>query len=704
MFMWSGYTGPHFNVFCDLQPSSGRRLVYQTFPGGIHSGTDFYLNDAGLMIGETTVQQTPFDIAGTPQSSRIRKAAQYASSIDEAVRILTEKNNGLYTNDWPMADAKTNEIAIFLLGTKKWKLWRGAKGDFPGGTSDFYWSVNNAKDIEVRKEYIPDALNQPFDFLFSPSNRDVAMFNFFKQTRGRIDVQAAVNLMASSPVNRPHACDGKVTSGAMAKEMVFMAHFGKTTLREKFPGEHPRVPQLPDGVPHLTLGYSVFSPKLFASALAKPAPEAPAAARPAADFSGLASSLPYPQARLWSNTVFPATDAENWFVSASAAYQRLLRNLPEETAAAAGSLRDGLAAANSQLLFITGREGRRSALEGARAYDSFGFSAVPRIRGLFLLHQLRLYLGNDRFASFMKLLHERFREKPLANAMFSDLLQKGVGLPGLRGFVDQWLRRSDLPAPKVSARRVAPAAENGKWRVLLEIEQPAGSAYHFLTTVAVETAKKTHWRVVEVPAAGPVAALELGDKPLGLLFNAGADLAVENPRFYTYANFSDNYSDNFADTWIVYGTGRQIEANHTLALRYRAILADVFSEILPPVKKESELDEEELGRHNLIVLGGAADNGLAAAAAEKLGLSLGKNWFAWQGKVCGHEADGLVATYPNPWNPKKTLSLVIANSALQLWQMTKSYAPLPSWALYRGERIVERGYHMPEEFKIEFKD
>ena len=61
VFMWDGYTGVHFNVILDVVPEKGHRFVMQTFPGGIHSGTDFYMNDAGIVIGETTTLQTPFD-------------------------------------------------------------------------------------------------------------------------------------------------------------------------------------------------------------------------------------------------------------------------------------------------------------------------------------------------------------------------------------------------------------------------------------------------------------------------------------------------------------------------------------------------------------------------------------------------------------------------------------------------------------------
>ena len=58
----------HFNVWLDVKPVNGQRVVMQTYPGGIQSGMDYYLNDAGLLVTETTVKQTRFDING--QASR----------------------------------------------------------------------------------------------------------------------------------------------------------------------------------------------------------------------------------------------------------------------------------------------------------------------------------------------------------------------------------------------------------------------------------------------------------------------------------------------------------------------------------------------------------------------------------------------------------------------------------------------------------
>ena len=202
IFMWSGYTGMHWNVITDVEPSDGYRLVYHTFPGGIHSGADFYLNEAGIAFGETTVAQTPYEANSTPQSNRARKAAQYAASIDDVERILWEKNNGMYTNDWPIADFETGEVAILLLGTHTKKMWRTSEDMNPFGTPGFLWANNNNRDPEVRKEYVAQPDDRPFDLMFSPWNRDVAFNEFYRENKGKIDANAgvaSVGLVARQP-------------------------------------------------------------------------------------------------------------------------------------------------------------------------------------------------------------------------------------------------------------------------------------------------------------------------------------------------------------------------------------------------------------------------------------------------------------------------------------------------------------------------
>ncbi|MEW6363533.1 MAG: C45 family autoproteolytic acyltransferase/hydrolase [Acidobacteriota bacterium] len=695
IFMWAGYTGVHFNVMCDVVPTTGHRLVYQTFPGGIHSGTDFYINSAGIVIGETTVAQTPFDPEGTPQSNRIRKAAQYASSIDDVVRILREKNNGLYTNDWPIADIKTNEAAMYLLGTHKDKLWRSSDNPAPFGTPGFLWANNNARDPEVRKEYGVQPEDAPFDLVFSPWNRDVAFQEFYDGHKGKIDATAAVRLWASSPINRSHACDGKITTSEMAEKLVFLAHYGKVTLREKFPAkDNRRMPDLPGAIPHLSLGYSTVSPIFVADKMKElhaRSPEARSAgADPTLKLDAVKDRYTVEKKRLWRGTMYPETDAVDWLISGSAAYWQMLNDLPEKQEDAFKSLRDKLADLNHRLLYVLSREDDLAPVDAMRVYDRYGPYQIPRIKGTFALHQLRLLLGNEEFLKAMDEVHRRYAGKNIGTEAFLSTVNRAAGRD-LAPFVTQWIGRKGLPdvSPAVDVKKAG-----GRWRVTVEVKQGA-EQYHLFTSVAVDAGKERVLKPIEIKGAKTHVEWTFAERPTRVVFDASNDIPVLTDNLYTWAS----YVDDFHSTLIVYGTSRQIEANHTLALRWQSTLADAYAEILSPVAKDCEVSDADLASHDLMLLGQPEDNSLVARIAPKLPVAFGKNYFRWRGKLYAHPDDGLVLVLPNPFNSKKVLYLLTATSALELYQMTKTHTTgIPSWAVYRGDAIKEQGYHSVDRF------
>ena len=698
IFMWAGYTGVHFNVLLDVDPADGHRLVFQTFPGGIHSGTDFYINRAGIVIGETTVAQTPYDASGTPQANRIRKAAQYASSIDDVARVLRQRNNGLYTNDWPIANVKTDEGAILLLGTHAAKLWRADDTPSPFGTPGFLWANNNPRDLEVRKEYVANADNAPYDLAFSPWNRDVAFNEFYRRMKGKIDSIAAVNLWASSPTNRPHACDGKITTSEMAEQLVFLAHYGKVTLREKFPqAGSRRMPDLPGALPHLTLGYSTPSPIFVTEKLkaTRAGGGNAAAAEPSLDLEAVNDRYRLDAKRLWRNTVFPAFDGDNWVVSGSAAYWQMLHGLSEDPAKAARGLRDQLADLDNRLLWLLSREEDVVPVRAERVYDRYGHYQIPRIKGTFLLHQLRLLLGNEKFLDVMNAVHDRFAGRELSTGRFTRVAAEVAGRD-LDAFVGQWVNRAGMPEPQIHA---SVRQDGAVWTLVLDVTQPA-EPYHLLTSVEVEAGGARVVRPLEITEAKQSFELTFAARPMRVVFDPFRDIPVRHPRYFTWAN----WSDDFHHSLIVHGTARQIEANRTLALRFQSVLGDAFSEILPAVVKDCEASDADLAGHDLIVLGGREDNTLLARLAGELPVQLGKNWFSWQGKRFTRSDDGLFLALPNPTSPERALYLFLANSALQLHEMTKSYPTgLASWAVYRGADVKEQGAHPVERFVFDVR-
>src|SRR5258706_3268298 len=131
---WTDYmTGSRWNMIFHVAPEHGQHFIMDGMPGLIHSGDDFGINSAGLMITETTIIQFHgFDPEGVPEFVRARKAMQYSESIDDFARIMKAGNNGGYANDWLIADRKTGEIASLELGLKHVNLSRTRDGYFAG--------------------------------------------------------------------------------------------------------------------------------------------------------------------------------------------------------------------------------------------------------------------------------------------------------------------------------------------------------------------------------------------------------------------------------------------------------------------------------------------------------------------------------------------------------------------------------------------
>ena len=230
----------HFNVWLDIKPAQGHRVVMQSYPGGIQSGMDYYMNDAGLLVAETTVKQTKFDVNGQALASRIRKVLQYADSIDKAVSILKEGNNGLYTNEWLLADTKTDEIAMFELRTYKSKLWRSGNDEWFGGTPGFYWGCNNAKDLDVRLETIPSVVDRPANVVWHPSDRDRAWLHLYDAHKGKIGEPFGFEAFTTPPLVGFPSLDAKFTTSALAKDLKSWALFGPPLGKTWEPSEAER--------------------------------------------------------------------------------------------------------------------------------------------------------------------------------------------------------------------------------------------------------------------------------------------------------------------------------------------------------------------------------------------------------------------------------------------------------------------------------
>ncbi len=243
---WSSYYYPYSDVIMEIVPDSGARMMWQTSPGLIHSGTDFFITDAGIIGSETTIGGfQPFDPDGIPEFVRMRLATQYASSIDEWCDIMKKGNNGGYANAWLIGDTKTNEIARLELGLKYVGFERTMNGYFTGS--------NVAEDLRILRR---ETDTKELDIRNADIARRVRWKQLMKQYKGMITVEHGKQFLADhydtylqkdilagrslcghlelddqkygldEPFYPLGAYDGKVVDAAMAKKMTFTARWG----------------------------------------------------------------------------------------------------------------------------------------------------------------------------------------------------------------------------------------------------------------------------------------------------------------------------------------------------------------------------------------------------------------------------------------------------------------------------------------------
>jgi Phospholipase B len=260
------YPEARANVILDLAPQHGHRILMQTWPGWIHSGTDFFITDAGLVGSETTIGEfSGFDEKGIPEFVRARRATQDADSIDQWCAIMEKGNNGGYANAWLLGDVHTREIARLELGLKHVGLEKKHDGYFAGS--------NVAENLKIRRLETDE---NEVDIRLSSVARRVRWKQLMARYAGRIDLKLAKRFEADhydeyfqrirpggrslcghfeldpnawggwpgAPFYPAGTFDGKVVDATMAGRLSFAARWGSACGRAfnapKFLAAHPQ--------------------------------------------------------------------------------------------------------------------------------------------------------------------------------------------------------------------------------------------------------------------------------------------------------------------------------------------------------------------------------------------------------------------------------------------------------------------------------
>lgn len=173
--------GQYFNVVLDIKPDKGHRIVLQTAPGWIWSGTDVWVSSSGIIGTETTIGGFKQYENKWPISCRIRKAMQYADKLDDYVDILLENNSGDYANTWLFGDINTNEIMALELGFKYHNVKKTKNG--------YMYGCNVAFDPKIRN--LECANTGYCDIRRHQGSRQVRIPELMEKYKGKINIDVS---------------------------------------------------------------------------------------------------------------------------------------------------------------------------------------------------------------------------------------------------------------------------------------------------------------------------------------------------------------------------------------------------------------------------------------------------------------------------------------------------------------------------------
>jgi hypothetical protein len=668
--MFSLYASRWYNVWLDIKPDHGHRVTMQSYPAGIYSGMDYYLNDAGIALVETTIAQTRFDSTGKSLASRVRKAMQYASSIDGVAALLEDGNNGLYNNEWLLADMKTDEIAMLELGTHASKLWRSSKHEWFAGTEGFYWGCNNPKELKVRLETLPAVNDRPADLVWHPSDRDLKWLELYRQNNGQIDEDFARRAFMTAPLCSAHALDAKYTSAALARDLKSWALFGP-------PLGHTWLPTPEESGRFKDIQPLVSNPWTILGMAAAPgeispieAPQAPVDLHdPTGEhvLAGLFGSAndksndePAPPTKpAWHGTLLPGAGGDLWLASAFAEYESVV-SLEKGYAEA----QPGKCLCNADYDKVTPSlfAARARYFEGVRAggdvplskikaaADSDAWYQVASGKGVLVLAELRRLMGDTRFASMMDEFGRRHAGAPATSGQFAAYAAQRAG-QDLSEFFAYWLNETGLPRLDLVSASLSGEEVHGKLRThggppLSNIE------------VTIEYGDGELTQVVPVSAEGDFEIK--GGKPVRrLVVDKYARAARGNGSEADLGSFRDDVEH----TLIVYGTREDAAANREAAEVCQKTIRAGWHNIDLPIEADTSLSLSELKTRHLILIGRPNANRVTEQMEKALPVSFGAASFSVRGQTYANMASAILAAGVNPLNHRFAIVVLAGNSA-----------------------------------------
>jgi hypothetical protein len=377
------------------------------------------------------------------------------------------------------------------------------------------------------------------------------------------------------------------------------------------------------------------------------------------------------QRAAWRGTIQAKTDGDIWLAAAFADYQSLVaaeRGMAasREDKCLCDSDHDKAAtsmhSARARYLAAARASGDVALSKVVRRFDSSDWYDIASGKGVLVLSELRLAMGDGAFEKMMDDFGRRYAGQAVATADFISAANAAAGRD-LGGFFGYWLEKVGLPTMRLGEASVGHEATLGQGgdderltvRGVLSVEGgPMPSAIE--ATAEWEGGETTQVVPVEPSGAFRFACER---RPSRLV----VDKYERSARANGGAAGLGTFTREIEKTIIVYGTAGDEAGNRDAALKAQRGLQQSWLNWMATVKADTEVTDGELRSNSVVLIGRPSTNNVAARAAKALPVEFGDRSFAVRGEWYGNPLSAVIAAAASPWNERMSVTIVAGNDA-----------------------------------------
>ena len=141
------------------------------------------------------------------------------------------------------------------------------------------------------------------------------------------------------------------------------------------------------------------------------------------------------------------------------------------------------------------------------------------------------------------------------------------------------------------------------------------------------------------------------------------------------------------------GTLGDVAAQREAAEHLQRTLARRFSNFLIPIVADTDVDDSELGRRHLLVVGRPATNRVSARCAAKLPVAFEAKSFSVRNETFAHPDSAVIAAGENPFSPRHSVVIYAGLGAAATWHCvqhleTEELPPAQVIAMPAGRKVA----------------